>query len=658
MTTTYRADIDALRGLSVLVVVIFHAFPEYLPGGFIGVDVFFVISGYLITGILLREHRAGNFSILRFYDRRIRRLLPALNTILAFCLLTGWLILFSDELQQLGRHVSRAAIFVLNFQYIRELGYFDVESHYKPLLHLWSLSIEEQYYLLWPMLLALLARAKWSAFNVVLIVTALSFLLNLIFVENYPDQVFFHSATRFWELGVGSLLAAYEIERPDARELPAASALVGIAAIAVTAVIINSEMTFPGYIALIPTFAAALIIRSKSTAFNFRWLVKLGLISYPLYLWHWVIISFTYIYLGEKPNVALMLLAIIASLALSYATFKYIERIRHLEFRYTSLLLLLFLLAIAAAGYQFQVNAQSMPRQHVAHEAFHLENLERTSATDDHCLSMAKLSLSEEPEFDYCRLEKDANFKNTVAILGDSHAHVMHHGITSIAEAHSHNLLTIANSSCPPLPGFRWGRNEIEVSQCKAKIEQMYSLLETIPEISKLILVTRGPVYIHGETDKPRTEAGVRKNLTHFIQRDRQNYEALASGFSNALQRISEMENIQTVLVLLENPELDFLPKEKIPRPFQKNLDYQSNTGVDYSLHQKRMEKYHAIVRDAAGKKEKVLVIDLADHLCDSDFCRYKINGEFLYSDEDHFSKAGSSFVAQKLEIALFGKEK
>lgn len=156
----YRPDIDALRGVAVLLVVLFHAFPAYLPGGFIGVDVFFVISGFLITSIIYDSLLTKDFTFSDFYSRRIRRLFPALITVLSFTLVVGWLILYPNELKQLANHVYRSIVFTLNFRLLDEVGYFDVESHYKPLLHLWTLSVEEQYYLLWPVFVVVILKFK------------------------------------------------------------------------------------------------------------------------------------------------------------------------------------------------------------------------------------------------------------------------------------------------------------------------------------------------------------------------------------------------------------------------------------------------------------------------------------------------------------------
>jgi peptidoglycan/LPS O-acetylase OafA/YrhL len=206
---TYREDIDALRGLAVLLVVFYHAFPELLPGGFIGVDVFFVISGYLITSIIIFSINNNDFSLKEFYARRARRLFPALVTVLLFALGFGWLVLFPEEYQQLGSHVTRSVIFLLNFRLINEINYFDVESHYKPLLNLWTLSIEEQYYLLWPLLILFFFKIKKSPNYFLVLVFIISFSINVYFAEDYSQEVYYHTLTRIWQLAAGSLLAVW-----------------------------------------------------------------------------------------------------------------------------------------------------------------------------------------------------------------------------------------------------------------------------------------------------------------------------------------------------------------------------------------------------------------------------------------------------------------
>ncbi len=203
----YRPDIDGLRALAILLVIVFHAFPKFLRGGFIGVDIFFVISGYLITSIIIRGQNQGSFSLLEFYSRRIKRIFPALIVVLVFCLIVGWYVLFADEYQQLGKHIAAGSVYLSNIVLESESGYFDTDAERKPLLHLWSLGIEEQFYLVFPLLLIFSFRFNFSPFLTILLCLVASFTFNVLNVNDKPTEVFFYPYTRSWELLVGSLIA-------------------------------------------------------------------------------------------------------------------------------------------------------------------------------------------------------------------------------------------------------------------------------------------------------------------------------------------------------------------------------------------------------------------------------------------------------------------
>lgn len=204
---TYRRDIDGLRALAILAVVIFHAFPSKLPGGFVGVDIFFVISGYLITSIILKAQSGAGFNLLEFYSRRIKRIFPALIMVLAFCLVAGWFVLLANEYKMLGKHIAAGAAYVSNIVLMNETGYFDVASELKPLLHLWSLGIEEQFYLIWPMILILALPRNINPQAIILLLLAISFALNILYIGQHPVPVFYQLTSRAWELLVGAALS-------------------------------------------------------------------------------------------------------------------------------------------------------------------------------------------------------------------------------------------------------------------------------------------------------------------------------------------------------------------------------------------------------------------------------------------------------------------
>jgi len=290
----YRADIDGLRGISVLAVVAFHAFPDLAPGGFIGVDVFFVISGFLISGIIFDEMRSGTFSLRSFYARRIRRIFPALVLVLAATAIAGWWILLPQDMLRLGKQLLASAAFVANLYFWFQSGYFAPDAHSVPLLHLWSLGVEEQFYIVWPLLLLLLRRRPDRIFRAILVIAALSFLLNVLSIDRHEAD-FFSPLTRAWELMLGAAVAWLVRRHPSLVVMRQSEALriFGLGLILLAVFMFDSQMRYPGWLALVPTVGSALLVASPGTGGVTSYvtakgpIVAIGRISYPLYLWHW-----------------------------------------------------------------------------------------------------------------------------------------------------------------------------------------------------------------------------------------------------------------------------------------------------------------------------------------------------------------------------------
>ncbi len=338
---SYRPDIDGLRALAVGVVLIFHAFPKQLPGGFVGVDVFFVISGYLISGIILSARAEGRFSYAHFYARRIRRIFPALAVVLAGVMLAGWFLLYADDYARLGRHVAAGAAFASNFAFWRESSYFDVAADLKPLLHLWSLGVEEQFYLVWPILLVTASRWRGGPLAATLVIGTVSFLYAIWTVRIDRTAAFYAPWNRFWELLAGATLACVEADAllESAKQrllsrswLPDVAAALGLAAIAAGIWLIDATRVFPGLWVLLPVGGTFLLLLAGQLAWVNRAILSqpivvwIGLISYPLYLWHWPLLSFAHILEGEVPSPSLRLALLAASVGLAWATYQAIER--------------------------------------------------------------------------------------------------------------------------------------------------------------------------------------------------------------------------------------------------------------------------------------------------------------------------------------------
>ena len=360
----YRPDIDGLRGIAVLSVVLYHAAPSLLPGGFVGVDVFFVISGFLITNIIREGLARGDFSLRIFYGRRIRRLFPALALVLVAALAIGWFTLLANEYSQLGRHVAAGAAFLSNFALWQEAGYFDNAAALKPLLHLWSLGIEEQFYLAWPWLaMLLLPRRRLAA--VALPALALgSFTWSVHLSNADPVAAFYSPLSRAWELLAGAMLALAMharagggATRPWTPFLHPLAGVAGAGLLAAGFALTNPRAPFPGLAALLPVGGTVLLIFAGSASdpvrrvFGWRPLVAAGLVSYPLYLWHWMFISFLHVEYQRDPPAHLLAAAVAAAMVLAAFTYLVIERNVRYRRGAVAPALALLMLAIAAAGY-------------------------------------------------------------------------------------------------------------------------------------------------------------------------------------------------------------------------------------------------------------------------------------------------------------------
>ncbi len=331
----YRPDIDGLRALAVLSVLLFHAFPNFLPGGFIGVDIFFVISGYLISKHIFASLNSEFFSYKYFYTRRIKRIFPALILVLISSVLLGWIMLSPGEYKSLGRHVAASAGFVSNLIFWRESGYFDSAADTKPLLHLWSLAIEEQFYIFWPLIITFLWRyLKNRLTSIIFLLCITSLIYSIFLVEHNPVADFYSPLTRFWELAIGSIIALKPNFLNNQKDSKSLLSLLGFALIIYAVIFLDKNKLFPGYIALIPTIGASFLILAGSGIYT-GWvnnnilsrkpIVYIGLISYPLYLWHWPLLSFTRIAESSSPSINLTIAMLIISFLLAWLTYQFIE---------------------------------------------------------------------------------------------------------------------------------------------------------------------------------------------------------------------------------------------------------------------------------------------------------------------------------------------
>jgi peptidoglycan/LPS O-acetylase OafA/YrhL len=458
----YRPDIDGLRAVAVLAVVVFHAFPNWVRGGFIGVDVFFVISGYLISTIIFENLDKGTFSFTEFYARRIKRIFPALLLVLIACLVFGWFTLLADEYKQLGKHTAAGAGFISNFVLWKEAGYFDNSAETKPLLHLWSLGIEEQFYIIWPFFLWLAWKSKFNLLIITIIFATVSFVLNIKGIKLDMVATFYSPQTRFWELLSGSLLAWFALykkdtftgikskidvwlsrivysqkQEGDGKTLANVLSFVGLFLLLYGFWRINKQLSFPGNWALVPVLGTVLIITAGSKAWINRTILSnrvavfFGLISFPLYLWHWPILSFARIIEIEAPSRNLRIAAILLSIALAWLSYKLVEHpLRFGNYSKVKVTVLVVLMAIAGTCGLYFFKKNGFTNEGKGYISFS-DQYKKFDNIFYKCESHLVLSNSEIWEGNV-RCWQSKSGKPNVILLGDSHAENLFFGLANL----------------------------------------------------------------------------------------------------------------------------------------------------------------------------------------------------------------------------------
>lgn len=474
----FRNDINGLRAVAVLGVVAFHADRAWVPGGFAGVDVFFVISGFLISRIIMSECAAGHFSLATFYAKRVRRILPAMLGVVAFVWILGWHRAAPVQFRGIGGAMLGNSYFTVNFWLLRLAGvggYFGPDSATKPLLHLWSLSIEEQFYLVWSVLLLTLFKLRRS---LLVGVTAAFFVASLaacvIVTPSDPIAAFYLPWTRAWELALGALLAYREVfllavlPYPSRRAADIGAGL-GVTLILGAYIFLNEALPFPGWLAVVPTAGCALVIahprsRLAELALGNRVAGFFGAISYPLYLWHWPLFAFAHIWPGVIPTAGVMLTLAAVAVVLAALTYRLIELPVAALFRrrpFAVALTLVGLLALTGIVGKLTYDAKGFP-QRFPPLVTRIFNYDANGAKDErlmHCFYQrdnVRYSLAEEREraarfFEkgHCSVIADP-LKPTILVVGDSHAAHLFAGLREVYGAKA-NILSLTAVFCVPL---------------------------------------------------------------------------------------------------------------------------------------------------------------------------------------------------------------
>lgn len=651
----YRSDIDGLRAIAVLLVVGYHAFPMWIKGGFIGVDVFFVISGFLISTIIFENLKNNDFSFRLFYGNRIKRIFPSLIVVLLSSLVFGWFLLFPDEYKQLGHHITGGVQFISNYILWNESGYFDNAADTKPLLHLWSLGIEEQFYIIWPLFLWASWKKKinWFACCVVLMIS--SFTLNVTNIRSDTIATFYSPLTRFWELLIGSSLA-YLIQSQQAMEQkintllgPISSvskfrhitlynlqSLLGAGFLVTGAVLITKEKLFPGMWALLPTIGTFLIISSGSRAwFNCQILshpifVWFGLISFPLYLWHWPVLSLIRIIEGKTPSIVVQSIAVLVSIVLAWLTYILVEKpVRFGRFNRISILFLVpIMFFIGSFGFSVNHNNGFQNRM-IAKNA-----LDFTYDTSQlgYLPCQDQTFLNENP-LNYCFISTKG--KVDAVIIGDSHADDKFHGI--VKNDTSHHWMLIGHNSCPPVYGI-----DVEADQkgCQAKFEKIVDWLVTKPEIKMVVLSYFGNYFLttNYAADHVKANNGPSSVKLASIEENKSRADVFEYGLNNIIQKLDQAK--KQVILFIDVPELPFFPKDCYRNPYL-------NCTLSRKEVDARQSELRVMIQKLKAHQQKLFVFDPVTLFCNDNGCMFKNNETILYRDSHHLTLKGSDLYGQ-----------
>lgn len=647
----YRPDIDGLRAIAVLAVVFFHAFPKKVAGGFIGVDIFFVISGFLISTIILNGHAAGRFSYQDFYIRRIRRIFPALILVLSFCFVVGWFSLFPDEFRQLGKQMAAGGLFVSNFALWNESGYFDVVAERKPLLHLWSLGIEEQFYIFWPMIVGLIWARRFTL-ALLLAILAASFLLNVFLTGHDATAAFYFPLSRFWELLTGAALAWLTLNRPAALAgYGNVRAAAGLGLLVVGFACITRANAFPGFWALLPALGAMLLISAGEHAWinrvllSNRFMVSVGLVSYPLYLWHWPLMAFIRILKNEELSTKYATNAIVLSVLLAWLTYRFVETPirKNGAMKTQALLLTVFMLVPLLAGLAaYSCNGFAQRKAATVASQAMLDEVKwfrETVASDGSCSRRAGIPESETRQL-VC-LATDA--RPHYLIIGDSHA--MAFNSSAVLGRTAFSSVLMGQHGCLPFADYTT-RTPTELSAGKACREAARAAIDfakKTPAIRTVVLLTRGPFYFSG------SGFGIegRNDMAIYDSADRltDSRRAFVDGYSQTVREL--LAAGKHVVFFVDWPELGMDPSGCIGTRLITlgRAAPKSDCTNPLAVVQERQADYRRLIGEIQARNPEMLTYDPLPRFCEGNTCYGKRGGHVYYFDKDHLGVAGSSLL-------------
>lgn len=628
----FRADINGLRAWAVVAVVLYHFAIPGIGGGFAGVDVFFVISGFLMASIVVGGLQVRRFKLVDFYLARARRILPALLVLVAVVLAVGWWILIPSDYQILGRHARESVLFSANLQYLSESGYFDAASHEKWLLHTWSLAVEWQFYLIYPLALLLVQRL-FPSWRALLTAHLLALLVSLLFciwlTLGQPEKAFYLLASRAWELLLGGCVFLLSQRWQPAPGRGRLIELGGLLAIILSFTLLSAERAWPGAWALVPTLgAAAILLAQRDSLWTASSVAQwLGIRSYSIYLWHWPLVA-GLVYFDRQQPWYWVGAGLLASLLLGDLSYRLVEapsrrwltaRSRWAAFGW----LLLGLLVVALAAQM--VRRSGFPERLPDSLAQVESQRHNKNPRQDECLSADALCV-----FGGERIR--------ALVVGDSHADAIVNAIVAALPDKQDGLYFRAESACLFVEGARWaGKGERE--DCQRLLREVPKELAQMDPSLPLILINRTSAYVYGQgPDNAKLQPMVyfsepmAADDPRFLAEFRQYY----------LDSLCSLARQRPVYVLRPVPEMPVHVPKIVGRAMMRGLP------MDVSISRERYEQRHAFVRsvqDEAASQCGVKLLDPLPYLCDDKACHGSVDGMPHYVDMDHLSELGNRLL-------------
>ena len=651
----------------MLSVVAYHAGIPFFSGGFVGVDIFFVISGYLIGGIIDRDVDAGRFSFTDFYARRAKRILPALLGMLVCCYVGAAVLLSPSESRSFARSAIAAIAAVSNISYWRDLNYFWPSAERSPLLMTWSLAVEEQFYLFFPIILMILNRVMPKRlFAGLLLLSLISFIASVWGVAHNPTATFFLLPTRAWELGAGALLATREVRRGplisvDSPQTAEVIGLLGLGLIVVAVFGYDAQTSFPGWGAVLPVLGTVLLIGARHGVVSNRLLmakpaVFLGLISYSWYLWHWPLLAFARIVSDKDLNIATGAVIAVVSCGIGYLSWKYIERPFRRSELPRNLLLRRYAVAVAIA----LVPALALLESDGWPQRFSpvLASIEQQSLslTQDPCIVSYG---TESPNLSaYCVPPPDQH--PAVAVLGDSHGAALSLAMRQLAALQGLRFVELTKSSCPALAGISRfipthpGHRE----ECAAYAHKAFDVLAADTTIKTVIIAGFWSANFSLERIGERF---VRDDETVTSVSAPESRENLAWGIDRVVGRLQQAG--KRVILIKDVPLFNFDPLRRTIANFiparralstifslRRNLGEEEAAGVDFT---NEADESAAIIDRIAQNRPLLQVVDFRGTLCVANKCRFADGQDLFYTDYQHLSEVGAMRVLTDARITL-----